>query len=64
MIIGYQRGNNVYYQYGNRSDILVASDARFVSVSGNFIVYERSGHTYKAEVDSNGYICRYDILVA
>lgn len=64
MIIGYQRGNNVYYQYGNRSDILVASNARFVSVSGNFIVYEQNGHTYKAEVDSNGYICRSNILVA
>lgn len=64
MIIGYQKGNNVYYQWGCRSNILVASNARFVSVSGNFIVYEKNGRTYKAEVDQNGYIVRNNILVA
>ena len=64
MIIGYQKGNSVYYQWGNRSNILVASNARFVSVSGNYIVYEKNGRTYKAEVDQNGYIVRNNILVA
>lgn len=64
MIIGYQKGNNVYYQWGSRSNILVASNARFVSVSGNYIVYEKNGRTYKAEVNQNGYIVRNNILVA
>lgn len=54
MIIVYQKGNNVYYQWENRSNILVANNARFVGVSGNYIVYEKNGRTYKAEVDQNG----------
>ena len=63
MIIGYQKGNNVYYQWENRSNILVANNARFVGVSGNYIVYEKNGRTYKAEVDQNGYIRCNNILV-
>lgn len=63
MIIGYDKNGNVYYDYDNRRDNLVASNAKFVSVSGNFIVYERNGHIYKAEVNSAGYISRNNILV-
>ena len=63
VIIAYDRNGSVYYDYGNRHGILVASNATFVSVSGNFIVYRTNNRTYKAEVDKNGYICRSGILV-
>ena len=63
MIIAYDKNGNVYYDYNNIRGILVASNARFVSTSGNYIAYEKNGHIYKAEVNSNGYICRRNILV-
>lgn len=63
MIVAYDKNGSVYYDYGNRHGILVTSNARFVSVSGNYIVYEKNGHIYKAEVNSFGSICRSGILV-
>lgn len=63
MIIAYDKNGSVYYDWGNRRGILVASGATFVSVSGNFIVYRKNNRTYKAEVNNNGYIVRSGILV-
>ncbi len=63
MIIAYDKNGSVYYDWGNRRGILVASNATFVSVSGNFIVYRKNNRTYKAEVNNNGYIVRSGILV-
>lgn len=63
MIIAYEKNGSIYYNWGNRSNIFVVSNARLVSVSGNFIVYEQRGSIYKAEVDSNGNVCRTNIYV-
>lgn len=63
MIVAYESNGTVYYDYGNRTRIYVASNAKFISVSGNFIVYEQRGTIYKAEVNSNGTICRSGIYV-
>ena len=63
-IIAYDKNGFVYYDLGNRRGVLAASNATFVSVSGNFIVYRKNNHTYKAELNNNGYITISNILVA
>lgn len=63
VIVAYNKNGNVYYDYNNERGKFVASNAKFVSVSGNYIVYEKNGHIYKAEVNSSGSICTNNILV-
>ncbi len=63
MVIAYEKYGSVYYDFGIMKSNLVSTQATLVSVSGNWIVYEKNGHIYKAEVNSNGYIKQRDVLV-